>query len=119
MLLSLPAQSTLGIVKDVEAGLCYFKHEKDTAPLYAVKGSGLRALCISDFPMPALIDGIPSPMEEASPADENRHELNMRRAQKPQNGDKTARIAKERRRKRSSSRGRSPPGKRGYLSFLH
>ena len=50
MLLSLRAQASLGFVKDVEAGTCYLKGYKDHCQLYQVAGSGLRAVCISDFP---------------------------------------------------------------------
>ena len=59
LLISLHAQGTLGLVKDVQSGTCQMKHrtgtgEKDyelvTIKLYNIKGSGLRAICISDFP---------------------------------------------------------------------
>ena len=41
MLLSLRAQGTLGIVKDVQTGTCYLKEYKDYCQLYEVAGSGL------------------------------------------------------------------------------
>ena len=59
LLISLHAQSTLGFIKDVQAGTCELRHktgkgtdeyEKIPIRLYNLKGSGLRAICISDFP---------------------------------------------------------------------
>ena len=49
MLLSLRAQGALGFVKDIEAGTVFLKHQNAYVPLYAVHGSDLRAVCISDF----------------------------------------------------------------------
>ena len=49
MLLSLQAQATLGLVKDVADGTCFMKSYNSSIPLYEVKGSGLRAICISEF----------------------------------------------------------------------
>ena len=58
MLISLHAQSTLGFVKDVQAGTCMMRYLTGEKPsdfemvevtLYNLKGSGLRAICISDF----------------------------------------------------------------------
>ena len=43
MLLSLPAQECLGLVKDVEAGTCYSKSENYLIKLYTVTESNLRA----------------------------------------------------------------------------
>ena len=48
LLLSLAAQATLGLQKDVRAGSCYLKDYDDYVQLYEVKGSGLRAICISE-----------------------------------------------------------------------
>ena len=59
LLISLHAQSTLGFIKDVQAGTCEMRHvtgrgpkdfEKIPIKLYNLKGSGLRAICISEFP---------------------------------------------------------------------
>ena len=59
LLISLHAQSTLGFIKDVSAGTCEMRHVTGRGPddferipikLYNLKGSGLRAICISDFP---------------------------------------------------------------------
>ena len=44
MLLSLHAQGTLGFVKDVASGTVYLKHQDADVQLYAVEGSGLRAV---------------------------------------------------------------------------
>ena len=49
MLLSLHAQSSLGFVKDTANATCYLREFDDTCQLYQVKGSGLRAICLSDF----------------------------------------------------------------------
>eukprot|EP00972_Heterocapsa_arctica_P021195 3119661-Heterocapsa_arctica.AAC.1 len=49
VLLSLHAQSTLGFVKDTVTGKCYLKEYDDYCQLYEVGGSGLRAICVSDF----------------------------------------------------------------------
>ncbi len=49
MLLSLHAQATLGFVKDAAVGTCYLKHYDDSCQMYEVRGSGLRAICPSDF----------------------------------------------------------------------
>ena len=52
---SLHAQTTLGFVKDVQAGTCQMRHLTAKGPgdcelipltLYNLKGSGLRAICI-------------------------------------------------------------------------
>ena len=47
-LLSLAAQATLGLQKDVRTGSCYLKDYDDYVQLYEVEGSGLRAICISE-----------------------------------------------------------------------
>ena len=58
VLLPMHAQSTLGFIKDVQAGTCFMRHEttskKDDFELvelqfYNLKGSGLRAICINEF----------------------------------------------------------------------
>eukprot|EP00975_Prorocentrum_lima_P057799 12120839-Prorocentrum_lima.AAC.1 len=49
MLLSLYAQSTLDFMKDVTSGQCYLTGYETYCQLYEVEGSGLRAVCISDF----------------------------------------------------------------------
>eukprot|EP00972_Heterocapsa_arctica_P080835 11913532-Heterocapsa_arctica.AAC.1 len=49
MLLSLHAKSTLGLVKGTATGKCYLKEHDDYCQLYEVEGSGLRAICVSDF----------------------------------------------------------------------
>ena len=51
-LLSLKAQATLGICKDVRDGSCYMKDYKESVQLVEVKGSELRAICISDSDLP-------------------------------------------------------------------
>ena len=48
MLLSLMAQATLGLVKDVEAGTCYMKRKQAWIQLYSVAGSSLRAIVVHD-----------------------------------------------------------------------
>ena len=49
MSLSLHAQCKLGLVTDIEAGTVFLKHQNAYVPMYAVYGSHLRAVCISDF----------------------------------------------------------------------
>ena len=49
MLLSLYAQSKLGFVHDIAEGRLHSKVFGDDIKLYRVQGSGLRAICISDF----------------------------------------------------------------------
>eukprot|EP00972_Heterocapsa_arctica_P101124 14905477-Heterocapsa_arctica.AAC.1 len=49
VLLSLHAQCTLGFVKDMVTGKCYLKEYDDYCQLYESEGSGLRAICVSDF----------------------------------------------------------------------
>ena len=77
LLLSLAAQATLGLVKDVETGRCFMKKHNDYVTMYAVKGSGLRCICISKFDMPqnvvptsiGVIDASPTPERlQAHPA---------------------------------------------------
>ena len=48
LLLSLQAQKTLGLCKDVETGTCYCKHNGSFVQLYSVVGSTLRAIVIHD-----------------------------------------------------------------------
>ena len=48
MLISLAAQGTLGLVKDVAAGTCYMKGEQIWMQLYSIAGSSLRAVCVYD-----------------------------------------------------------------------
>ena len=48
MLISLAAQGTLGLVKDVAAGTCYMKGEQIWMQLYSIAGSSLRAVCVFD-----------------------------------------------------------------------
>ena len=48
MLLSLAAQATMGLVKDVESGTCYMKGEEVWMQLYTVAGSSLRAIILFD-----------------------------------------------------------------------
>ena len=48
LLLSLKAQATLGLVKDVRQGNCVLKDYGQSIPLYEVIGNDLRAICISD-----------------------------------------------------------------------
>ena len=52
MLLSLHAQGTLGLVKDTDpsSNTCFVKAYDAFVQLFEVKGSGLRAICISNFP---------------------------------------------------------------------
>ena len=49
MLLSLPAQATLGLVKDARRGRCWAPHFEGELRLYEVVNCGLRAICISEF----------------------------------------------------------------------
>ena len=67
LLISLHAQSTLGFIKDVEEGTCFMKYRNGGNPdgvelveitLYNAGGSGLRAICISDFPDDVSMDAI-------------------------------------------------------------
>ena len=48
MLLSLAAQATMGVVKDVESGTCCMKGEDVWMQLYTVAGSSLRAIVLFD-----------------------------------------------------------------------
>ena len=48
LLLSLKAQGTLGLCKNVRRGTCYLEDYDQYVPLYEVIGSDLRAICISD-----------------------------------------------------------------------
>ena len=48
MLLSLPVQRTLGIIKYQRTRQCYIENAQAYVPLYKVKGSGLHCICISD-----------------------------------------------------------------------
>ena len=49
LLLSLGAQSTLGLQKDTRKGTCYIPDMGAFVKLYEVVGSELRAICISEF----------------------------------------------------------------------
>ena len=49
LLLSLGAQSTLGLQKDTRSGKCYIPDMRAYVQLYEVVGSELRAICISEF----------------------------------------------------------------------
>ena len=49
LLLSLGAQSTLGLQKDTRSGKCYLPYYGAELKLYEVEGSELRAICISEF----------------------------------------------------------------------
>eukprot|EP00972_Heterocapsa_arctica_P113433 16437090-Heterocapsa_arctica.AAC.1 len=49
MLHSLRAQSTFGFVKDTVTGKFYLMEYDDYCQLYEAEGSGLRAICVSDF----------------------------------------------------------------------
>ena len=76
LLLSLAAQKTLGLCKDVDTGTCYCKHSGSFVQLYSVLGSTLRAIVIHDpdwkkrfsisrtFGAPA-VEEKPKPLEEA------------------------------------------------------
>ena len=67
MLLSLAAQGTMGLVKDVEAGTCFMKNEKVWVQLYTVAGSSLRAIVVFDPKWKnAMLDVIESSEESAS-----------------------------------------------------
>ena len=46
MLLSLHAQATLGLLKDVELGTCYMRREEVWLQLYEIVGSNLRAIVV-------------------------------------------------------------------------
>jgi hypothetical protein len=48
LLLSLAAQATLGLVKNVRKGTCFVEDVGEHVMLYEVAGSGLRAICIND-----------------------------------------------------------------------
>ena len=70
LLLSLGAQSTLGLQKDTRKGACYIPDMGAFVKLYEVVGSELRAICISEFydvPGPATPaamepEDVPAPM---------------------------------------------------------
>mgnify|MGYP000261465505 CR=1 FL=1 len=46
--------SDAGIRDGAAAGTCYLQHYDDYCQLYEVRGSGLRAICISDFDKPSV-----------------------------------------------------------------
>jgi hypothetical protein len=48
LLLSLAAQQTLGLVKDVDMGTCFWKAQQAFVQLYSVAGTSLRAIVIYD-----------------------------------------------------------------------
>ena len=48
MFISLVAQGTMSLVKDVESGTCYCKNEKMLVKFYSIVGSSFRAIVVHD-----------------------------------------------------------------------
>ena len=103
MLLSLHAQGTLGMVKDVAAGTCFMKDQQACCQLYEVKGSKLRAICINDF-APDDLRKLPLRMLPGhAPFRKNRLEAE---ATYPENGKESSVARNERLMRAVDSRGR-------------
>ena len=51
LLISDESQARLGMVKDMRSGKCYLKDYDDYIQIYRAKGSGLKVVCISEFPI--------------------------------------------------------------------
>ena len=52
LFLSVKSQATLGLTKDMRAGICYVEDYDGEIQYYEVVGSNLRAICISDLYIP-------------------------------------------------------------------
>ena len=72
LLLSLAAQQTLGLCKDVETGTCYSKQNGSFVQLYSVVGSSLRAIVIHD---PEWKTRFPKSRTFGAPVQEAKEEL--------------------------------------------
>ena len=55
LLLSDLSQARMGLVKNMRTGTVYMQDHKDFLPVYRAKGTGLKVVCISNFPKEAEI----------------------------------------------------------------